>query len=85
MAQQPRAAQTALRCSAMSTALALPAQLDAPHVRAAQAALRCEAPMRQARPARRALKPYVFGESPAATADVSVRYLVFSIVLYHTL
>ena len=84
-AQQPRAAQTALRCSAMSAALALPPQLDAPHVRAAQAALRCEAPMRQARPARWALKPHVFCESPAATADVSVRYLVFWIVLYHTL
>ena len=28
---------------------------------------------------------YVFGSNPAATADVSVRYLVFSMVLYHTL
>ena len=74
MAEQSRAAQAALR-----------GRGKAQQPRAAQAALRCEAPMGQALPARRALKPHVFGETPAATADVSVRYLVFWIVLYHTL
>ena len=79
-----RTARPAVPCSASATAR--PPQLDKPlHFRAAQAALRCEAPMGQALPARRALKPHVFRGNPAATADDSVRYLVSCIVLYHTL